>query len=129
MNVPVLFACGLLLAAAPALAGDPVEPYDTQMDHTDIDQSDVDTHGMDGSLSSEGLSQGNDFSDMDPQVDWSDTNPKQDTNDLDVPPTPEPEGVPTKYPQAATPVPSELQTSDKWPAADLPPDPTPGLAE
>ena len=129
MKIPALFLGAALLAAGPALAGERPADYDTQMDHSDIDQSDVDTSGMDGSLSSQGLSEGNDFSGLDTGMDWSDTNPQQDTNDLDVPPTPEQQFVPTEHPQPATPVPADLQTSDKWPEAELPPDPTPELTE
>ena len=65
------------------------EHYDRQVDKSDLDGSDLDSSGMDVGLNSAGLSEGNDFSGMDTQMDWSDTNPEQDTNDLDVPPKPE----------------------------------------
>ena len=85
MKLGVLVLIGLMAGASPALA-----QYDTRIDNTSVDSSDLDRQGLDTQLSDEGLSQGNDFSDRDTQVDSSDMDRQQDTNDLDIPPTPEP---------------------------------------
>ncbi|MEM7224977.1 MAG: hypothetical protein AAF495_18510 [Pseudomonadota bacterium] len=128
MKAPVLCLCGLLLAALPAAAGDLKGDYDRQVDKTDIDGSDLDTSGMDVNLNSAGLSEGDDATDMDTQVDWSDTDPTQDTNDLDVPPVSESATVPYEGPVPADSsgraIPEDLSNDGKWPAAELPPEPT-----
>ena len=129
MKIFVLGLCGLLLAALPAAAGDRWGDYDRQVDQGGTDGSDLDSSGMDAGLDSAGLSQGNNFSDVDTKVDWSDTNPEQDTNDLDVPPTPERQTHQYLGPAPAdvasgNPVPADLSTSGKWPAAEVAPAPT-----
>ncbi len=73
MKVSVFCLCGLLLAALPAAAGDLQGDYDRQVDKSDLDGSDLDSSGMDVGLDSAGLSEGDDFSGMDGEVEIRDS--------------------------------------------------------